>query len=188
MYVSVWYHHAGQAVLNRLVILLFPMSVARDKQKLDLGQGLWKEKDVIFSMALDALARLRKNNFVFVEPQDTAKLRAQMLSQGRVFEEFIQDNCVREKEAKAHTASLYDAFICFCEENLCDVKLSKSQFSQRLCRMQGIERKKLRIQGSKPLWGVEGIRLKKVSEYDKNQDSEASDSGKKKDSPWEMQE
>lgn len=76
-----------------------------------------------------------------------------------------------------HIATLYEDFGKYCVENLCDVEISKNQFVQRLCRMQGIERKKLRIQGSKPLWGVEGIRLKKGIEYDKEQDSEMSDRG-----------
>lgn len=79
-----------EAILNRLVILLFPTSIARNKQKIELGEHLWKERDVIFSLALDALTRLKKNNFIFTEPDDTAKLRAQMLSRGQVFEEFCR--------------------------------------------------------------------------------------------------
>lgn len=55
--------------------------------------------------------------------------------------------------------------------------------------MAGIERKKLRIRGSKPLWGVEGIRLKNVKEYDKDQDSDVSNAvkhSKEKEQPWRM--
>lgn len=163
------------AILNRLIILLFPRSIKREEQKLDLCEKLWGERNVIFSLALDALVKLRKNNFIFNEPKDTAKLKRQMQSQSHIFQEFLEDTCVQEKGAKEHIASLYSAFAKYCEDNLCDTGISKNQFVQRLCRMQGLERKKLRIQGSRPLWGVEGIRLKKGMEYDIEQDSETSD-------------
>jgi phage/plasmid-associated DNA primase len=68
------------ALLNRMVILLFPISIPKEKQDLELGEKMKQEVDSIFSEALDELHLLQKNNFRFEEPDDTKKLKIQMAS------------------------------------------------------------------------------------------------------------
>lgn len=74
------------AILNRLIILLFPQSIRRDKQELDLCDKLWSERNMIFSLALDTLVKLRKKNFIFTDARDTAKLRKRLQSQSHIFQ------------------------------------------------------------------------------------------------------
>ncbi|MBR4027749.1 MAG: hypothetical protein IKJ01_09430, partial [Lachnospiraceae bacterium] len=78
-----------------------------------------------------------------------------------VFEDFLSDCCIKEENSQEHFVILYKAFQEYCEDNLLEVKLSKTQFSQKFARISGIQRKKFRIHGGKPLYGVIGIRLKK---------------------------
>lgn len=162
------------AILNRMTILLFPNGIPDNKKDLHLCEKLWEERDSIFSEAMDELSELCKNNFIFAEPQDTKKLKAQMAVRGTAFEDFISECCTKEKGAREHFVILYEAFCEYCEENLLEVKFSKTQFSQKLVQMSGLSKSKFRLNGGKPLYGVEGICLKEAREYI-GQDSEMSD-------------
>lgn len=164
-----------EAVLNRMTILLFRQSISKSQQDKNLVEKMWTERNVICSLALDALVELRAKNFLFSEPEDSKKLKIQMRLQSNAFEDFLHDKCIKAKDSREHLIVLFDAFTRYCSDNLLDVKMTRTQFSQRFCQMSGVERKKMRVNGSKPLWGIEGIRLKNVFEEDKDQDSEVSD-------------
>lgn len=159
------------AIVNRMVILLFPKSIPRENQDQDLLDKLWKERDSIFSTALDALVALKERNFIFTEPEDSLKLKQQLQLQEDSLETFIAERCVIGKEAKEHLVNLYEAFSEYCEENLLECTYTKMQFAQYLCRKPNIQRAKFRIDGSKPLSGMKGIRIKSMKEYE-GQDSE----------------
>lgn len=163
------------AVLNRMVILLFPISVGREKQNLNLLTDLWQEKDVIFSLAVDALVRLYKNDFIFTEPTDTKELKEQLWTRSHVFEEFIKHCCVRDEKGRVQNVGLYEAFMKYYAENLCDVKITQSQFTQKLYQLPNIKKVRFRLYGGRALRGVEGLRLKGINEYDNFQDSAMSD-------------
>ena len=159
------------ALLNRMVILLFPISIDKDKQDIELINKLWEERDSIFSAALDALVQLQKNNFHFTEPDDSTRLKRQLTEQGNVIQNFLDECCVFENNGREHLSNLYAALDDYCHDNLLEMKYTKAHFSQYLCKLSQIRRGKFRIQGSKPLAGVIGLRLKKQEEYT-TQDSE----------------
>lgn len=154
-----------EAILNRMTILLFPVSIPKEEQDMQLSQKLWEERDSIFSNALDELSYLVADGFKFTEPDDSRKMKDQIRSKSHCLQDFIDERCVIEKDAEEHFTTLYDAFKDFCTENLLDVKLTKSQFSQKISQMPGNVRGKFRIRGSRPLYGVRGMRLKKDAEY-----------------------
>lgn len=153
------------AILNRMVILYFPTSIPKEKQDMHLLEKLEAEKDSIFSNALDALVRLNKNNFKFVVPEDSRKIKDQLASEGKVLENFIEERCIKEKDARIHCVDLFNAFNQYCEENLMEVHMTKNQFSQKVSRIEGLSHGKFRIDGSVPLAGINGIRLKSYKEF-----------------------
>lgn len=159
------------AIVNRMVVLLFPVSISKEKQDLELGNKLWNERDSIFSAAVDALVELRKCNFCFTEPSDSKKLKNQLMEKGKVVDCFLEEWCVKEREAREHLVVLYEAFQHFAEENLLEANCSKNKFSQHLSRLPYIQHGKFRLNGSRPLSGVIGIRLKSRAEYE-SQDSQ----------------
>ena len=148
------------AILNRMVILYFPVSVDKGKQDKKLVDKLYEERNQIFSMAVDALVKLKDNNFIFTEPKDTETLKAQLCSESTVFEDFIKDCCEIGKKNEIHISRLYQAFSLYCEDNLVEAKYSKRQFSQKIYKMPEVKREKKRINNSKPLWAAIGITLK----------------------------
>lgn len=150
------------AVINRMTILIFPKSIEKEKQDAQLLEKLCAERDSIFSDAVDALLELRKNKFIFSEPEDTQKLKYQMRSRGKAVEEFLKDCCEMSPEKKVHLCDLYDAFLKYVDENLLDVKISKNQFTQKMLKVTGLSRDKFRIDHGKPRWGMKGIALKEL--------------------------
>ena len=154
-----------RAIINRMVILLFPVSIPKERQDLELLEKLYRERDSIISEALDMLVDLRKRNFCFTEPLDSKKLKTQLLERGDVLEKFLSECCIQEPKAQIYLVDLFEAFQKYCEENLVDCSITKMQFSQYLSRKPYIERKKMRITGGRPLSGLNGIRLKKEAEY-----------------------
>lgn len=159
------------AIINRMVILLFPKSISQERRDLKLLDKLWEERDSIFSEALDALVELKTRNFIFTEPEDSLKIKQQLQLQEDSLDSFLLERCVMDKDAKEHLITLYDAFCEYCSDNLLDCVYTKSQFSQFLCRKPNIRREKFRIDGSKPLSGMKGVRLKTGKEYN-GQDSQ----------------
>lgn len=139
---------------------------------------LYRERDSIFSCALDELYELGKNNFCFAEPKDSKKLKKQMLVQGNIIQDFLRERCIFQKEEKIYTKDLYAAFQEYCEQNLLECRYTTTKFSQALAIRSDVEQKKMRIRGGKALSGVRGIRLKtekeQRNEEDKDQDSDLS--------------
>lgn len=148
------------AIINRMTILFFPISVPAEEQDRNLLDKLWEERNIIFSLALKELKILKDNNFIFPEPSDSKYAKEQMKAKARAFDDFVEDCCSLEDNAKEHTYTLYEAFRKYCIENLLDVKITKAQFSQRISCIPGVIRSKFRIGNSNARWGVEGLKLK----------------------------
>ena len=152
------------AIINRMVVLLFPVSIPKEQQDKRLLEKLFDERNAIFSAALDELFKMQHEEIDFVEPDDTKRLKNQMRTRSHIVEEFLSECCEKREDAKVHFVDLYDSFKNYLEDNLIDVKMTKNQFSQRISQIQGIERGKFRITGvnsGKALHGVKGLGLKK---------------------------
>lgn len=172
------------ALINRMKILYFPVSIERSQQDLNLIDKLWKERDSIFSEALDTLVELRTKNFTFVEPSDSQQLKNQLLIQGNIITNFISDCCCINENSREHLVSLYDALKVYCTNNLFETLPSQNEFRQFLCKLQGVRHGKFRIQGSQPLSGVIGLKLKISMEYDLQDSEKYSPKSKRKLAIW----
>ena len=148
------------AIVNRMIVLLFPISIPKEKQDLELLDKLWSERNSIFSEALDRLTELKKRRFIFVEPSDSIKLKKHLREQGNTIAEFLGQCCEFDKDGRVHFAALYKEYKSYCEENLLDMKHTKAQFSQCVKGLQQVTTGKFRINGGKPLAGVLGLKLK----------------------------
>lgn len=167
------------AIINRMVLLLFDVSIEKEKQNLFLEDQLYGERDVIFSLALKALVELYNRNFVFTVPTDTKCYKEQLLSKEHAFELFLEERCEFIKGGQVHFVKLYEAFREYCDDNLLDVKLTKTQFTQQICTLKTLEKKKFRMPGTKPLWGVTGLKLANAEVLDKKKSEDESNHGGK---------
>lgn len=148
------------AMLNRLVILYFPISISQEKIDLELKNKLLQEKDAIFSNAINALLDLKENNFRFIEPSDTRDIKYQIMLKGNVVENFIKSECILKEGGREYFCDLYERFQEYCLDNCIDVKITKGQFNHKLSMKRGLKRNRFRKNGGKSLWGIEGIEIK----------------------------
>jgi len=109
--------HMDDAVLDRLVYLIFNKEIPEDRIDLDLEEKLLAEKDVIFSIALDSLKGLIKDKYDFkMTPiaEDHIRHRRFLIHSA---ESFLTEKCKLSQNGKVSKASLYDAYISFCNAN-----------------------------------------------------------------------
>ena len=149
----------AEALMNRMVILRFPKSVK--EKDLDLSEKLLKERDIICSLAVKALKGLIARRLAFAEPEAAKSLKDEMRGEINLFQDFINENCEICSDGKVHFVTIWNAFQKFSEENGCELSISKQQFSQRIGMIEGVKHSRFRLNGSDPLRGYEGIRMKK---------------------------
>ena len=102
---------------NRLNILFFPHSIPKEKQDLKLLDKLVQERDIIFSLAVTALANLMDNGYQFTQPADSkAFLDAYKLQMNSV-KTFLEDCAIISPTERVHTEKLLRAYHCYCQQN-----------------------------------------------------------------------
>ena len=147
----------SDAILRRMVILRF--ADVKQEKDLDLCAKLWEERNIIFSLAVKEIAVLYKNGYAFTEPEDSVSWMREMQKCYQAVEEFVKERCEIRKDAQTHFVELWEGFWKFCEENGCEIRISKLQFSQKIASIPGISHSRFRKYG-KSLRGYKGIGLK----------------------------
>lgn len=105
------------AILDRLVYLVFNKEIPESEIDLDLEEKLLAEKDVIFSIALDSLKDLIKDkyNFKMAEiAEDHIRHRRYLIHSA---ESFLAEKCKVTESGRISKVALYDAYISFCKAN-----------------------------------------------------------------------
>lgn len=109
--------HMDDAILDRLVYLIFNKEIPEDQIDLDLEEKLLAEKDIIFSLALDSLKGLIADKYDF----KMAPIAAEHIKHRRFLihsaESFLAEKCKVTESGRISKVSLYDAYISFCKSN-----------------------------------------------------------------------
>ena len=146
----------ADAILTRMVVLRFQAN-AKEKN-LELLNQLWKEKDVIFSLAIRELVSLVKNAYVFTQPEDSLSYISELEVSYRAVDEFVEERWELKADAQVHFMELWEEFNRFSEENGYERLISKLEFGQKITVLPGVSRTRFRKNG-KSLRGYKGIRL-----------------------------
>lgn len=105
------------AILDRLVYIIFNKTIPEDEIDLDLEEKLLGEKDVIFSLALDSLKGLIEDKYDFkMAPiaEEHIKHRRYLIHSA---ESFLDEKCRLSDSRKISKVALYAAYIDFCKAN-----------------------------------------------------------------------
>ena len=105
------------AILDRLVYLIFNKTIPEDEIDLDLEEKLLAEKDVIFSLALDSLKRLIMDKYDFKMSQlgeEHINHRRHIIHSA---ESFLDEKCKLSDNGKVSKIALYAAYTAFCKAN-----------------------------------------------------------------------
>lgn len=105
------------AILDRLVYIIFNKTIPEEEIDLNLEEKLLAEKDVIFSLALDSLKGLIEDKYDFkMAPiaEEHIKHRRYLIHSA---ESFIAEKCKISAEGKVSKVALYAAYLAFCKAN-----------------------------------------------------------------------
>lgn len=123
-----------EAFKRRTVALPFQNSIPIHKQIQNLSEKLYVERGYIVHQAILALNALVDRDFVYT-PVDSCDIFAEEPfgnADGHGLEAFIHSCCVFDDNAKETTASLYAAYVDFCQEHDCEPFSTSAVFSRCL--------------------------------------------------------
>lgn len=109
--------HMDDAILDRLVYLMFNKEIPEDQIDLDLEEKLLAEKDVIFSIALDSLKGLIEDKYDFKmgpTAEEHIKHRRLLIHSA---ESFLAEKCKLSEAGRVSKVALYSAYDAFCKAN-----------------------------------------------------------------------
>lgn len=111
------FSHMDDAILDRLVYLMFNKEIPEDQIDLDLEEKLLAEKDVIFSIALDSLKGLIEEKYDFKmgpTAEEHIKHRRLLIHSA---ESFLAEKCKLSEAGRVSKVALYSAYDAFCKAN-----------------------------------------------------------------------
>ncbi len=109
--------HMDDAILDRLVYIMFTREIPKNEIDLDLEEKLLAEKDVIFSIALDSLKGLLKDKYDFkmgLVAEEHIKHRRLLIHSA---ESFLAEKCKLSEAGRVSKVALYSAYDAFCKAN-----------------------------------------------------------------------
>lgn len=151
---------ASKAFINRLCILIFSDEITKERQNPQLLELLKDERNVIFSLAMVELRELVAQNFKFCVPKETEAYLKDYAAQQNHVEDFVENCCEKQLNAKISTVILYEKYIEFCKEN-CLKPYPVRQFSEYFRRIAKVAPIHTRFENGKLLRGFSGIGMKK---------------------------
>ena len=105
------------AILDRLVYVMFTREIHDEEIDLDLEEKLLAEKDVIFSIALDSLKGLIEDRYDFKMGSAAKKHLQHRRFMIHSPESFLEEKCRLSASGKVSKVTLYAAYVTFCEAN-----------------------------------------------------------------------
>lgn len=111
------FRNPDDALYDRMVIVMFPNKLDEMARDTDLKKKLLSERDIIFSLALDSLSELIKQNYKY----ELGELAQQKLSHHRLLlhnvEEFAAEKLEFSTDGRISSKELADLYADWCQEN-----------------------------------------------------------------------
>lgn len=111
------FSHMDDAILDRLVYIMFTREIPEEEIDLDLEEKLLAEKDIIFSLALDTLKELIRDKYDFKmgpAAEEHIKHRRLLIHSA---ESFLAEKCKLSEAGRVSKVALYSAYDAFCKAN-----------------------------------------------------------------------
>lgn len=148
---------SSHAVISRLQFLTFPVEIPKEEQNPNLLEYLLLEKNVIFSLAIMELKSLIQNNFLFEPAEEIAEFLEDYKMQQNHLQDFIDNYCKLNAEAKTPTILLFEKYGIFCKTN-CIKPYGLNQFSEYFKRTAKLKSCQFRHHGH-VVRGYSGVTL-----------------------------
>lgn len=156
------------AFLNRVVVLVFNLSIPKNKMIFNLEDLLWEERDAIVTQAVDAFASLRKNHYRLTMPALSAEFLSMYKVEMNSFRQFLDEKTEPDDEERIPTKFFFDAYDVYCKENRLPA-MPEAHCREVLRNIDYVKIGKMRIKGVS-LRGIQGLRMRCETD---NRDSHA---------------
>ena len=158
------------AILDRLVYVMFTREIPDEEIDLELESKLLDEKDAIFSMALDSLRDLITEKYDF-----RMSAAAEEHIQHRRFlihsaESFLQERCSLSENGRVSKVTLYDAYKLFCEANALKPETRNQFYAHVRNYDNGIKDGRVVDKTGSSVQGFHGIALRNAEIQPENED------------------
>lgn len=150
---------SSTAFTDRLIFLKFNRSTPSCEIDYELEDKLKREVDGIFTLAVDYLDELVRNNFNFTIPNESKLFLDEYRNRQNHIEEFIEEYCNIGEEYRVHISEIYMIYEDYCRIN-CIEKYKSEKFNNYILSIDDkISKKRFRYKGENR-HGFIGIGLK----------------------------
>ena len=94
------------AFYNRMNLLLFNHIVTEEEKDEELGEKLWAERDLIFSLAVEAFGDLVNRRYKFTQPEDSLVYLQEYKKDVDSFLTFMNEMMILSPECKGISLTL----------------------------------------------------------------------------------
>lgn len=147
----------NKSITDRMVVLKFNHTISEKDMDRHLTDKLLKERNVIFSLAVDTLKALHDRDYLFTVPQDTMQMMESYIQDSRSLEMFINERC--QMNGKVHKSDFIAAYRNYCTENALSAYNDKEISAYIANCLPSVRKEKFRLNG-KYLWGWSGISVR----------------------------
>lgn len=151
-----------RAILDRMLVIDFSKTVQEEERDDNLVNKLYEERDVIFSIAVQAYLDSRKNGFTKLPT--VQKMFKALIAEDDSVENFIKEAVQPCPEAKIAAQRLYEAYTKYCADNAVKAKTRNELKAAIISKHPTAETKKVRdpdFHCGASVQGFAGIKLVK---------------------------
>lgn len=151
-----------RAVIDRMLVIDFPQTVPENERDDNLVNKLYDERDVIFSIAVQAYIESRKVGFTKL-PAVQEMFNA-LITENDSLENFIAEIVEACPEGKVATNRLYEAYTKYCVDNAVKAKTRNELKAAIITKIPDTECRKVRdkeFRNGASVQGIAGIMLKR---------------------------
>lgn len=153
------YGDKSPAFYNRLKVIPYRFTLPKSKQDKNLVTKLMKEKDVIFTWAMQGYRRLVQNNYIFTSCSLVEDAVSTYKNKSSLVAQFVDDLCIINAEASIQKRWLFEQFVEFAnKETGGSYKTSSKIFYKELLETYP-ELKETKDSSQGGRWVFKGIKL-----------------------------
>lgn len=151
----------GNAFASRLCVVAFKEAAPENRKNVNLVEEFYGERDAIFTLAVNAFAKMKRNALEFTEDQEADAIVQAYMDENSSVVTFVKDSTVVQPGKGIRTMELYHRYQRYCQqEGLTPAKDLKA-FRQQLLSIpviKGIRKGRL-TKDNPPCSVVWGIKL-----------------------------
>ena len=135
------------SVVERMQVLFFAHTIPSEERDRTLLDKLKKEKDIIMSLAADALIGLVSEDFKFCNPDDTKQFMSYYIESMNSVDVFINSELGEDKAGMLETCIVWERYKEFCKDNALPVTVTLQVFVQHITILPYVSKCRIREDG-----------------------------------------